>query len=235
MIFTLFSSEAQLKKGNKMIGASIGSVFFNSGSTEVTYPAPTLGYQTFNSSFGLNIKPSVGWFISDNTITGMSININPAHQKIWYEVNGNKYREDITRSFAIGAGGFLRSYFKSQTSFVPFGQAGLNIGFNSIKTEGFLYNASDKSIYDGKSTGGFLIGGSISLGTTKFINSFIGLDFYGAYNFSYTKNTNISTTLIDLGNDGSIDQTEIREPTTKFTNHGFELGAGFQIFFERKK
>ena len=234
MLINFFSAQAQLKKGNKIIGATIGSLFFNSGATDVSYPAPTAGYRFHTTSSGVNFKPSVGWFISDNTISVITININPSNQRTSYEINGNTYREDKTNSFSTGAGGFLRNYFKTSSSFVPFAQAGVNMGLTKIRTSGFLYTDTDKITYNGKSSGGFTAGGSMSLGVTKWIHSYIGLDFYAGYIFSYTKSTNKTTTLIDQGNNGSIDLTEIREPTTKFTNHGFELGAGIQIFLERK-
>ena len=73
------------------------------------------------------------------------------------------------------------------------------------------------------------------LGFTKLLNTNTGLDIYGGYNYSYNKNTNKTITNIDSGNNGSIDLIEVREPTTKFTNHGFVLGVGFQIFLTGKK
>ena len=230
LLFYSSVSQAQLKKGNKTIGTNVASAFFNSGSSDVSYPPPTLGYSSYNTSFSINITPSLGWFISDNTVAGGTFTINPINQKIRYEAGGSTYRQDKANSFNIGGGGFVRNYFKTSSSFVPFGQLGLNLGISSQKTEGFLYSGSDKSTYSGKSAGGFFMSGGLLLGLTKLLNANTGLDIYTGYNYSYTKNTNKTITNIDSGNNGSIDLTEVREPTTKFTNHGFVLGVGFQIF-----
>jgi hypothetical protein len=235
LLFYCSASHAQLRKGNKMIGVNIASAFYNSGSVDVSYPPPTQGYSSFNTSFSVNITPSLGWFISDNTVAGGTFTINPTNQKTRYEAGGITYRQDKANSFNIGGGGFVRNYFKTSSSFVPFGQLGLNLGLSSLRTEGFLYSGSDKSIYSGKSSGGFFMSAGLLFGLTKLLNANTGLDIYTGYNFSYNKNTNKTITNIDSGNNGSIDLTEVREPTTKFTNHGFVLGVGFQIFLSGKK
>jgi hypothetical protein len=67
------------------------------------------------------------------------------------------------------------------------------------------------------------------------VGDLTGLDFYIGYNFSYNKNTLKKTTLRDDGNNGTIDSRGENETTTKFTNHGFLLGVGFQVFLKGKK
>ena len=79
------SANAQFKKGMRMAGANVGSIFFNSGSADVSYPAPTMGYTSKTTSFGVNIAPTMGWFISDHTVIGLSLNINPTSKKTTYE------------------------------------------------------------------------------------------------------------------------------------------------------
>src|ERR1700730_6074414 len=93
LLFHYYPSHAQLKKGNKMIGVNVATAFFNSGSADVSYPPPTQGYSSYNTSFSVNITPSVGWFISDNTIVGATITINPNNQKIRYETGGFTNRQ----------------------------------------------------------------------------------------------------------------------------------------------
>ena len=62
-----------------------------------------------------------------------------------------------------------------------------------------------------------------------------GLDFYIGYNYGYNKNTFTKTTLRDNGNDGTVDETLKNKTTTSFTNHGFLLGVGFQVFLRKRK
>jgi hypothetical protein len=66
------------------------------------------------------------------------------------------------------------------------------------------------------------------------ISNTTGLDFYIGYTYSSNKNTFKKTTLRDNGIDGTIDETLKNETTTKFTNNGFLVGIGFQIFLKKK-
>ena len=232
-------ANAQFKKGMRMAGASLGSIFFNSGTGDVSYPAPTLGFTSKTTSFGVNLAPTMGWFITDHTAVGISLNINPTSNKTTYEGGGTTYQEDKVNGFNFGFGGFARNYFKSSSSFMPFGQFGINMGISSQKTEGFFYGGSGpgayKITYDGKSSGGFFANAGLVLGMTKMITPHTGLDVSFGYSYSYNKNTYKTTTLRDDGNNGSIDLTSESNPTTKYTNHGVVLGVGFQIFLDARK
>ena len=110
---------------------------------------------------------------------------------------------------------------------------------SSLNTSGFFYKTESagiiKTSYDGKSSGGFFANASLSLGMEKLLSPHTGLDIYTGYTFSYTKNVNKTTTTRYNVTTGMIDQTSISEPTTKFTNHGFMLGIGFQVFLEPRK
>lgn len=229
---------AQFKKGDKILGASVGSIFFNTGTSDQV--VTSIGSTTAKiTGFGISISPSSGWFISDNTAIGVLVNISPSGQKTTYEQNGSTFQKDKLNNFSIGTGGFIRSYFSHSGSFLPFGQAGINGGINSLKTDGFFYGGSGTSVYKqtytGNSSGGFFANASFNIGVTKMLGESTGLDLYIGYTFSYTKNTFNKTTLIDRMIDGTIDETLKNETTTKFTNHGFTLGAAFQIFLKKRK
>ena len=229
---------AQFKKGNLMAGASVGSVLFNSGSSDIT--VSQIGSNTSRiTSYNVSASPSLGWFISDNTVVGGAVNINPYSNKTTYEQNGSTYQSDKNSNFNIGLGGFARHYFGGSGSMIPFGQFGMNFGISSLKAEGFFYWGSGptayKISYDGSSSGGFFANSTFQFGFTKMVGDLKGLDFYIGYNFSYNKNTLKKTTLRDDGNNGTIDSRGENETTTKFTNHGFLLGVGFQVFLKGKK
>lgn len=231
-------THAQFKKGDRMAGSSVGSVLFNSGNSDIT--VVSIGSNTSKiTSFDARITPSLGWFVSDNTVVGIMLNINPNGQKTSYEQNGSTYQSDKNNGFNIGIGGFARNYFPGNGSLLPFGQVSLNGGISSLKTEGFFYGGSGssayKQTYDGNSSGGFFANAAFTGGFTKLVGENAGLDFYIGYNYSYNKNTFKRTTLRDDGIDGSIDTRAENETTTKFTNHGFTIGAGFQIFLRGKK
>ena len=238
LLFTHLFMYAQFKKGMRMAGATIGSLFFNSGTSEVSYPSPATGYTSRITSYGVNLTPSLGWFITDNTAVGISLLINPSSNKATYESGGTTYQEDKVNTFNIGLGGFLRSYLGT-SSFMPFVQGSLNIGISSQNSSGFFYGGSGPGVYkltyDGKSSGGVFTNGTLALGLTKLLNPHTGLDIYAGYTYSYSQNDMKTTTNRDDGIDGSIDLVSVSEPSTKFTNHGFMIGIGFQVFLEPRK
>ena len=238
LLLSAIVANAQFKRGMRMIGTSIGSVLYNSGSSDIT--VASIGSNASKiTNYNVNINPMLGWFISDKTVVGATLNINPNGQKTTYEQSGTTYQSDKSHGYNIGVGGFARNYFNSKNSMMPFGQVSLNGGFSNLKTEGFFYGGSGptayKTTYTGNSNGGVFANASFTFGFTKMLGENAGLDFYVGYAFSYNKNTFKKTTLRDIGNNGTIDERAENETTTKFTNHGFTLGVGFQIFLAEKK
>lgn len=227
-------TNAQFKKGMRIVGTNIGSVLFNSGSADIT--VTSIGSNTSKiTNYNVSINPMLGWFISDKTVVGATLNINPNGQKTTYEQGGTTYQSDKSHGYNIGAGGFVRNYFNGKNSMMPFGQISLNGGLSNLKTEGFFYGSTYKQTYTGNSNGGAFVNASFTLGFTKMLGENVGLDLYAGYIFSYNKNTFKKTTLKDVGNNGTIDERAENETITKFTNHGFTLGLGFQVFLNGKK
>lgn len=220
-----------------MVGATIGTVSYNSSKSVYSYPPPTTGFTRNSSGFGISLTPNYGWFINSSTVIGATFSLGYNHSEYFDEdeSNGNTFDKNESNDFNIGAGTFARYYFSSSGKFFPFGQAGFNLGITSSDTKGYYFNGADKYSYDGKSSGGFFANAGLALGFTRLLGKNAGLDFSLGYNFSHTKNTFKTTTQIDLGNNGSIDQTNVSDPAQKFTNHGIALSVGFQIFLEGKK
>lgn len=233
-----FVSNAQFSKGTRMAGASVGSIFFNSGNSDqqVTGLGSISAKMT---GYGINLTPSMGWFISENTVVGVNILVNPSHDKTTYEENGSTFQKDISNYFNVGLGGFARNYFMKSGTILPFGQFSFDAGIATRKMEGFVYGGSGvtayKDTYDGKSSGGFFTNIGLSLGATKMLGKHTGLDLQLGYNFHYTKNTLHITTYRDIGIDGVTDETKPKETISKLTNHRFIIGLGFQVFLEKRK
>jgi hypothetical protein len=238
LLFVASACFSQFKKGDRMVGASVGNVFFNSGSGD--QKVVSIGSQNYKTTgWGVNINPNMGWFISEKTAIGATLNINPTSQKTSFESNGSTFQKDNAKNFNIGIGGFVRHYLKGSGSFLPFGQFSINAGVSTSETDGFFFGGAGSSVYkdtyDGKSSGGFFLNSSFNVGMTKKVSDKTGLDIFIGYNFSTSKNTFKITRQRDNGNDGSIDTRAENETTTNFTNHGFVIGAGFQIFLGKKK
>lgn len=230
--------KAQFSKGDKMYGATVGTVVFSSGTADIT--VASIGSNSSKiTNYNISLVPQMGWFVSDNTVAGVTLNINPNGQKTTYKQSGVTYESDKSNAYNIGLGGFARSYFNSKSSLLPFAQASINGGFSNLKTEGFFYGGSGptayKDSYTGNSTGGSFFNASFVAGFTKLVGESAGLDIYIGYNFAYTKNDFKRTTLRDIGNDGTVDTRSENQTTTKYTSNGFMLGVGFQIFSRAKK
>lgn len=228
---------SQIKKGTRMAGASIGTVLYNSGKTEYSFPPPTTGFVSNNKNYGINLGPSMGWFISDNTAVGASLNfaVNNSKTTDVSDATGNTFNKDNSNRFNIGIGGFARNYFKTEGNLLPFGQLNLSFGTGTSKSDGFNFIGNDKYTYTGKSSGDSYMNAGLNFGFTKMLNNNIGLDFFAGYNYSRTKSVFKKTTLVDFGNNGSTDQTSVSEPTMKYSNHGALVGVSFQIFLDKKK
>lgn len=229
------NSFAQFSKGDRMAGASLATLIYNSGSTDSK--VDQIGSsKSISKSYNINISPTLGWFLSEKTAVGGSLILNPSGSKITYEQNNTTFQSDQNNRFDIGLGGFARHYLGKSGNLLPFGQFGFNLGISSLKTEGFFYGGSGssayKTSYEGSSSGGFFTNASLQGGFTRMMGQNAGLDMYIGYTYGYNKNTFDRTTLRDNGNDGTVDETLRNETTTKFTNHGFYLGLGFQVFLK---
>lgn len=231
-------SNAQFNKGDRMAGATIGSIIYNSGNSDIS--VDQIGNSTSKiTSFNVSLNPSLGWFISSNTAVGASLNINPFGNKTTYEQNGTTFQSDKSNSYNIGLGGFVRHYLNSSGKMMPYGQFGFNMGISSLKMEGFFYYSTGsptyKYTYSGNSSGGFFVNANLQVGFTKMVGENTGLDLFAGYLYGYNKNTFDRTTLYYVSANDNNPSKGINKTTTKFTNNGFLLGVGFQVFLRKKK
>jgi hypothetical protein len=238
MIVSFSTAKAQFSKGDKMVGASVASLLFNSGSSDIT--VESIGSNTSKvTGYSINISPSIGWFLNENTAAGFTLTINPGSDKTTYEQNGSTYQSDKASRYNLGAGGFVRNYFGDAKKMKPYGQASINVGTSSLKTDGFFYyntgNPLYKQTYDGKSSGGFFLNAALTGGFTKMLSETTGLDFYLGYNFSVNNYTFKKTILYYTSATDTNPSRGVNNTTTKFTNNGVIAGVGFQVFIKGKK
>ena len=228
---------AQFKKGDKMVGASVGSMFYDHSSSDLSN---TLGSSTTGTDhFGVAITPSLGWFINENVVIGIAPSVSYDKQKqLGKSSNGNTYLKDESNHFGINIGGFTRYYFKGSSDKLRFfGQYNLSLGLGGGKDEGFEYERTGIYVerYNRKSSGDFMANTGISAGLSKFLGHYTALDFYIGYNFSYTKSNPSGSTMTDYTDPGTPDTTVKVDYDQKITTHNIVLGVGFQVFLEKKK
>ena len=227
-----FKSQAQFQKGMRMAGATLGNAFFNSGNYDYTFPQGTTPpYSSKTNSLGITLSPNMGWFVADNIVIGGQLVLGYVYDKTLDIENNITFRKKVNKNFEAGLGAFARGYLGSFAGFAPFGQLNIDAGSGSSNTEGFNYTTNLKESFSGKSSGDFNFGANFLVGVTKMFNANTGLDIFIGYDFSRNKSTFKTTTLRDIDFDGTIDETSISNPTTIYTNHGFMIGAGFQVFF----
>lgn len=219
-----------------MIGFSIASAFFNNASIERSNNLTSSTIE--NDNFGISINPSIGWFISDNIALGVSPVISFSKQKqVGNGANGNTFLKDELNQYSFALGGFARYYFKGESTFRFFGQYNLSAGITGGKNEGYEYESIGTYVdrYDNKFSGGIAINTGVNFGASKFLNNHIALDIYLGYNFSYSKTNPKGTALRDYSDPSTPDQTQNINYDQKITGHNFQLGAGLQVFLDRKK
>ena len=237
ILFVNILTYGQIKKGDRMFGASVGTIFFNNGSTDYSTSIGTSTTSTDN--FGITINPLIGKFINDNVVLGIMPDIGYNKQKqLGKSSAGSTYLKDETSQYNVGIGGFARYYFDGKNDKMRvFGQYNLSIGLGGSKTSGFQYETLGIYVdrYDRKSSGDIHAKTGVTLGVSKFFNNHTALDFYIGYNFSYIKSNPEGTTIRDYSNPATADETQKINYDQKFTGNNVVVGVGFQVFLEKRK
>ena len=120
-VFIVFLSQAQIKKGQVLLGGSLG--FGHSASDyDSSYYQPGTKLTTFN------ISPSVGWAIKDNLLFGVEATYT--HQKsTTQQPTGNNYGD--VNSFTGGV--FIRKYKYLGSGFSFFAQSSVDLTYGHTK------------------------------------------------------------------------------------------------------
>jgi hypothetical protein len=219
-----------------MAGTSIATGLYSSGNSDLSGPnQPSVSQD--NKSFSLQLTPSLGWFISENTVLGASALVSVSNQKATNSSGGVTYKEDKLNNVDFGLGGFARYYFNTTASLRPFAHFQLTAGSGSTTSDGFYYytagTATVKQTYEGRSKGRFFYNAGLNAGFTKMVGANAGLDLFAGYLYSFNKRTTKTTAITDH-TDPSMDLRSEYETDVEFTGHGFTFGIGFQVFLRKK-
>ncbi|MGZ5286449.1 MAG: hypothetical protein ACXWB9_04650 [Flavisolibacter sp.] len=227
------SSYAQVGKGVRMIGSTIGTSFIGTGETRYSGPEPANNYLTKQNQVSINLTPSAGWFFTDQLAGGIQLLAGYSNFSIWREslTNGNTYVRDENRNMDYGAGIFLRYYFISKGSLLPFLQLQGNGGSGKTKTEGFYEITNYRYTYEGESDERIYSNAGLNAGVTKMISASIGLDATIGYTFS--SNRFITNTNYQI-NDNGTNLTSRTQVQQRFKSNGLNIGLGVQVFLPKK-
>jgi hypothetical protein len=100
-LFSFLTSNAQITKGNWMVGGT-----GNFSSYESTYKSN--GNEITNKGIGINISPKIGYFLADKFVIGTSLSIGYTKPK------------ESDNSFGYGIGPYARYYFLNVDRHVNF-------------------------------------------------------------------------------------------------------------------
>ena len=219
------AGNAQLTRGTRMVGATIGSGYFSAGKTEIT----NQGYTSYNHNWNASLTPSIGWFIHDNAAAGANLFFNSSHQKTWSASSGITSKEDRNNNTDYGLGVFYRQYFASASSLRPFAHVYANGGSGITKTGGFYYASTYTQTYEGKTSGRFFCNLGLNGGVTKFLNPSVGIEAFIGYSYSYTKFTTTTTSVsVETGNNNVT--TSKYTPVQTYSGNNLNIGIGLQFF-----
>ncbi len=217
---------SQFSKGTRVAGFSLGGLFFDAGQTDYSAQAPTTGYRSNTNSLGFRLTPSLGYFVSNETLLGARLLAGFRYDKYIDAANNITFRKKEDRVSEWGLGLFARQYLGSSGKYLPFGQVNIDAGFGQSRTEGFSYTSTYRESYIGKSKGNFFAGAGLQLGLTRMLSSTIGLDISAGYEFRYEKNKIRTDTDRDIDLDGSPDEQLVSDISSKSRNHGLVLSLG---------
>jgi len=172
ILFNTISAFSQTDQGNILVGGST-NLGFNFG----TFKTETNGSQTQGTQkiTNFNISPSVGYFLIDHLVVGISLPFSSSTNKL----NNSKSTDN-----SIVISPFTRYYF-TESNIKPFLQAQVGFGSNKNKFE------SDFSNFESTSN---LFNYGILGGVAIFINDYIALDLGINYINSITKFKNDDAT-----------------------------------------
>ncbi|HQW45204.1 MAG: PorT family protein [Chitinophagaceae bacterium] len=189
-LFTTLAMQAQNKKGNWLLGASLGSTGYSFGKSESgTVGSTNISYSD-NNSFNLGIYPTVGYYISDNVILGTYFTVGFSNSK---NDNSNNYSSNTSESKSnygyFGLGPFGRFYFgnnggKGQ----PFAEVSTGITFYPGYKGEYIPNTGTGYTYEYEKYHPWNAG--VKFGYEHFINETVGIQYYIGYTHSnYQYNT----------------------------------------------
>jgi hypothetical protein len=241
-IVSATNGQVVFKKGMRVVGASLGSLIFNSDRSPVSFNGGSTSYKIEGNSFNIGVTPSMGWFVSDRMLVGTSLNVQMSNQVKYNKSNaGNTFQKDKSSTYSIGVGGFLRYYVQQKTAGNTrlFGQVGLTLGTGGGKGDGFSFgediSGAYKVTYENKVTNPLYQTVGLSLGLTHMVNDHVGIDFSVGYAFTNNKNEYVNITNYDYTPPAVADVRLESKPTYKIRNHGISVGVGFQIFLSPRK
>ena len=175
----VFSSEAQIEKGMKVLGGSVS--FSNSNSKQ----KDSLSGQS-NKGFGFIVNPQIGVFVSNKVCLGVSgfFGYDKWNYSNYYYSNSNSLKG---HSMSYGLSPYVKYFKKFGDNFYGYARGyasfGLQNGYTKSATNTFVPTPSESR------TTGYNYSAGVGFGLTYFVTPKLALDVSLA-NFGYNHSSN---------------------------------------------
>lgn len=177
------SAFAQVKKGDKLVGVSFGSISYTSSDSKTSYSNTPTVYNSDGNSFSISVNPNVAWFVQDNLAIGGGVSVS------FYSSKSNSSNTSSTTtseskytqpSFYIGP--MARYYFGGSPKGMPFAQVNFQYGVYGGKSESKSSGGSSSETTT-KPKGDWNAGAAF--GYEHFVTPNVGI--FGTIGFNYGK------------------------------------------------
>lgn len=224
-LLTAFTMQAQNKKGNLLVGTSIGGAGISFGNSESnTVGSTTISRSEYNS-FNLNVYPTLGYYVSDNVVIGTYFTLGYYHSKNDNSNNVSTATSESKSSYgSFGLGPFGRFYFgDNKGKGMPWAEVNAGISFYPGYKGEYTPSTGTGYKYEYKKYHPWNAG--VKVGYEHFINSVIGIQYYVGYSYSQYKY------------DTFYDYPSIPDVTYAYKSNSSNInfGVGLQIHLECNK
>lgn len=176
-------TNAQTKKGDKMVGVGFGSISYTNSDSKTTYSNTPTEYKSSGNSFSISVNPNVAWFIQDNLAIGGSVSVSFYNSKSnSSNTSSTTTSESKSSQPAFYIGPLARYYFDGGSKGMPFVQVNAQYGISAGKSNSSTSTGSSSETTT-KPKGDWNAG--LSFGYEHFITKNVG--FYGSVGFNYGK------------------------------------------------
>lgn len=188
ILLSSFAMSAQNKKGNYLVGVTLGSGGFSSSENDYMYSSTTVEYTGDSKSFSIGISPDIGKYLTDNFILGTYLSLSYYNGK---SHSGNSTTTTTStsesNSLYFSMGPYARMYLgKSNSKGMPYVQ--LNTGLSFYPSDnGEAFNSTNTYHYTYKTKNYFVWNLGPRFGYEHFFNENLGLHYYIGYNYTNGK------------------------------------------------
>jgi hypothetical protein len=183
LLCAMLTASSQIKKGDKLVGVSFGSISYTNSDSKTTYSNTPTVYNSDGSSFSISINPNVAWFVQDNLAIGAGVSVSFYTAKSESSNTSSTTTSDNKSTqpqFYIGP--LARYYFGGSPKGSPFVQANFQIGFSGGKSESKTSTGASSETTT-KPKGDWNAG--VAFGYEHFATPNIGI--FGSIGFNYGK------------------------------------------------